>query len=297
MFVEHLDKLILRIIFCGIFLLFFYLCRYAHQIFYWNLWGRIKEDNDFPMNPVKALCFHSRIVGLGIIFSTTVIDLDRGLLLAIFGLVIRLALCILIYFASLFVAENIVLCNFDPAREIVKNKNLSYGIIQFSHSIVVALVISRVFTVADDSIAHLALFWLYSMVALGFSMKLYSYYTKFSFNELLGKKKITLAISYSGYLGGCAFLVNSTLQEMSMEIINYAQLVILKLLLIALIFPLFIIGVKRVFFGAHNDPGHISDTGYGLDIGYGVYEGALFFTSSVMTVVIIDQVFFGVFYP
>ena len=299
MFTEHLDKLILRIILCGIFLIFFYLCRYIHWFFYPAIRRHIQKEFDLSMNSSHTLHYLSCLIGLGIVFTSIEINFDQGLLLAAAELFFRNILSIVIYFISLFIVESIALYDFNSFHEVVQKKNLSYGIIHFAQSLAIALVISKVFIATGESIAHLALLWLYSMVIFGVAIKFYKYYSKLSFNSLLDQRSTTLAISYSGYIGGCAFLINSTLQEMTMEILSYVQLLILKLLLISLIFPLFIMGIKKVFF--LKDYKKLSkDSGFMLEkpvLGYGVYEGILFFSSSIMTVVIIDQVFFGIFYP
>ena len=299
MFEEQADKLILRVIFCILFIAILYLYKYIH----WILFPASKEQmykKHYPaLNSADTIHYLSRIVGFGIVFTHIHISLEQGIFLALFDLIFRSVLAFVVYLISLLVAEGIAVPNYSYYDEIVNRKNLSYGVIHMAHSISLAFVIREVFVVGGGSLILLLFLWLYVNVAFGFAIRLFRYYSKLSFDALLAKKNMALSISYFGYLLGCAFLINSALPRVGLQVSEYLQLAILKLLLTILILPLLLVGVKRVFL--FQEHGRVRGE-YPFDlerpeVGYGIYEGIIFLTAALLTVVITGQMLFGVFYP
>ena len=189
--------------------------------------------------------------------------------------------------------------NFTYSDEITKRKNLCYGVIHFAHSISLALFIREVFVVAHHSLVRLLFLWLYSNVAFGLAIKFFHSYSKLPFNKLVSEKNMALGLSYSGYVSGCALLINSSLSKMDSPISEYPQHISLKILLTVLIFPIFIIGLKKVFlFQDYTRIG--SESSFDPEkpeLGYGLYEGVIFLTASLLTTVLTGHLLLGIFYP
>lgn len=295
MFKEHLDKLILRIFFCVLCLAMLYLYRYLHRLLFPIAKQQMSQRFYPSVNSADTIHYISRIIGFGIIFSQIEINLARGMLFAAMYLFFQSFLVFLIYLVTLAVGESIALYNFTYADEIAKRKNLCYGIIHLAQSVALALIVKEVFVVANHSLPLLLFLWLYASVTFGVAIKLFRYYSKLSFNQLVIQKNMALALSYSCYILGCTLLINSAFPRTIVHIGASLQLVGTKILLTALIFPLFIVGVKKVFLlQDHTDYGFNTEN---PEIGYGIYEGVIFLTSSLLTIVITNQVFFGKFYP
>ncbi|MCY4645061.1 MAG: hypothetical protein OXB88_10625 [Bacteriovoracales bacterium] len=300
-FEQQLKELALRIFFCGLFLglLFFY--KYIHRFFFYGVGPKMSQKFYPSVNSADTVHYFSRILGFSIVFSSVQIYLLGGVVITIAPLFFRSLIIFLIYFVSLSISESIAFYQFTYEDEISKRKNLCYGVIHLCQSIALAFVIKRVIIVSDfflplgESFGWLFFLWLYASVIFGLAIKLFSSYSKLPFNKLVMEKNMALGISYSGYILGCALLVNSSLLKKTTDITMYLQTVGLKTLLIILILPLFIIGVKKVFlFRDHS--GISGEYEFDLqrpEIGYGLYEGAIFLASSLMTTVIVDQIFFG----
>ena len=190
----------------------------------------------------------ARILSFGIVFSYIHINLEHGILFAFLHLLFQSLLVFVIYLGSLAISESISLYNFTYSDEITKRKNLCYGVIHFANSISLALIMREVFVVAHHSLVRLLFLWLYSNVAFGLAIKFFHSYSKLSFNKLVSEKNMALGLSYSGYVFGCALLINSAITKMDSPISEYFQHISLKILLTVLIFPIFIIGLKKFFF-------------------------------------------------
>ena len=300
MFEEQLDKLILRILFCGVFVAILYAYRAIHRFLHPLASGKGSQKFYPSLNSADTFHYLSRIIGFGVIFSYVHINLEQGIWFAVVDLLFQAALLFLVYLVSLFIASSVSLYEFTYEDEIGKRKNLCFGVVHFAQSISLALVVREIFAVANHSLVLLLFIWLYASVAYGLAIKLYRYYSKLSFNKLLAQKNMALGLSYSGYLLGCALLVNSALPKMSVELSESLQLVAFKILLTALIFPLFIIGIKKAFLLQEYTGSRRSEYEFDPErpeLGYGLYEGIVFLTSSLLTVVVTKQIFFGLFYP
>ena len=298
MFEEQLDKLILRITFCGLFIAILWLYKYVYHLFYLSPKKQMSKNFYPSLNSSDTIHYMARILGFGIVFSYIHINLEHGILFAFAHLLFQSFLVFVIYLSSLALSESIALYNFTYSDEITKRKNLCYGVIHFAHSISLAIIIREVFEVAHHSLLRLLFLWLYSNVTFGLAIKLYHSYSKLSFNKLVSQKNMAIGLSYSGYILGCALLISSALTQTDAPIDEYLQLISLKILLTVLIFPIFIVGLKKVFlFKDHT--GIESESSFDPEepeIGYGLYEGVVFLTASLLTTVLTGHLLLGIFY-
>lgn len=273
--------------------------KYAHRFLYPSVKDQIFKKFYPSVNSADTLHLISRIIGFSIIFTYLNIDLTNGMLVAVADTVFQGILILVLYLVSLFIGESITLYNFTYEDEIGKRKNLSYGVICFSLSISIAFILRVVLETANHSLVLLLFLWLFSIVLFGFCIKLFKYFSKLTFNKLVTQKNMALAFSFSGFVLGSAILINSSMSRSIYSIPNYIQLVFLKILLTFILFPLFLIGIKRVFL-LQNETGERGNKMLNPDnpeIGFGVYEGSLFLSSALLTAVVSGQIMFGVFYP
>jgi len=108
------------------------------------------------------------------------------------------------------------------------------------------------------------------------------------------QKNIGLSVSYSGFLMGNTILLNAAFSHEHHDISSYCIQVILKVLLGALIIPIFRFGIGYIF---RITPTVASDESNNLHLGEGIYEGALFLTCAFLASIIIGQIHFGTIYP
>ncbi|CBW27672.1 putative membrane protein [Halobacteriovorax marinus SJ] len=298
---ELFDKLILRIVFtlflCGI--LFLY--KYAHSFLYPSSRTQIFKRFFPSKNSADTIHLFSRLIGIGIILSEFYFTMSDKFYLVLIDFFVHATLVSFIYLISIYIIESIVLYNFEYHDEIIKRKNMSYALISFSNAIAVAYILKGVSSVSQSSIIILLFLWLLSMVLLGFSTKSYSLISKLSFNRLLVQKNLAVGISYLGFIWGWALVINASFDHELLNIKWYSIHVILKLILALLIIPIFRSGLIFIFklqddFNiANKSKTNTSDSS--AEIGYGVYEGAIFFTSCFLTTVITGNINFGNFYP
>ncbi|OUR96218.1 hypothetical protein A9Q84_07620 [Halobacteriovorax marinus] len=298
---ELFDKLILRIVFtlflCGI--LFIY--KYAHSFLYPSSRTQIFKRFFPSKNSSDTIHLFSRLIGIGIIFSEFYFTMSDKFYLTLIDFFIHATLVSFIYLISIYIIESIVLYNFEYHDEIIKRKNMSYALISFANATAVAYIIKGVSSVSKSSVIILLFLWLLAMVLLGFSTKTYSLISKLSFNRLLVQKNLAVGISYLGFIWGWTIIINSAFDHELENIKWYTIYVILKILLALIIIPIFKIGLAFIFKlqDDFNSPGKegVSNEDGSAEIGYGVFEGSIFFTACYLTTVITGNINFGNFYP
>lgn len=294
---ETLDRLLIRIIFTLFICLAMVLYKYAHVIFYPSGKKQILKKIYPSENYVDTLHIFSRLLGVAIIFSTLEFNEYIGISISLVHFIIWSLIGFSLYLISIYICESIIFYNFEYTDEVLKKKNPAYGIVSFANAICLALITKNIFKEADNSLVILIIFWLFSMVLYGFSTKLFKYVSKLSFNSMMIQKNLGLGVSYAGFLFGNAVIINAAFSHEHHDITSYLVQVILKILLAFLIHPLFRVGIQYIF-KVHDD--HSEDPNVNqvlIHLGSGVYMGAIFLTSSLLTSIIIGQIHFGTIYP
>jgi len=297
---ELFDKLIIRLVFTGFICLMLFLYKYAHSFLYPSSRHQMFKRFFPSKNSSDTLHLFSRLIGIGIIFSEFYFNMSDGPLLALLDFFLQSIFACALYLGSIYIIESIVLYNFEYQDEIIKRKNIPYALISFSHSIGLAYILKTVLAVAQTQFIMLIFLWLFAIVLVGFATKTYSTISKLSFNRLLVQKNMAVGISYLGFLWGWILIISSSLNHALVEVKWYTIQVILKILLSLIIIPIFRNGLIWIFKVQDDLVQETKEKNNELiqaEFGYGVYEGALFFTSSFLTTVITGNVNFGTFYP
>jgi hypothetical protein len=131
--------------------------------------------------------------------------MSEGFLYALLDFFLEAVIGFIVYLASIYILESIVLFNFEYQDEVLKRKNYAYAIISLTHSLGLAYVLKIVLAVSNHSVIMLIFLWLFSIVLIGFATKSYSIISKLPFNRLLVQKNLGLAFSYLGFLLGLDF--------------------------------------------------------------------------------------------
>ena len=255
----------------------------------------------FPSkNSSDTIFLFARILGIGIVFSEFSFYMSDGFVAALLDFFIRAVIVIIMYLVYNYIIEGIVLYNFEYNDEVVKRKNMSYSLVSLAHSLGSAFILKSVLSVSQSSIIYLFFLWLFSIVLLGFATKTFSIMSQLEFNRLLIQKNMAVSFSYMGFLMGWSILISSAMSHQLQEVKWYTIQVVLKLLLSLIILPIFIKGIKWIFKIQDDLKEQRTEKGKAVnevEIGYGIYEGIIFFTCCFLTIVITGQINFGTFYP
>lgn len=178
---------------------------------------------------------------------------------------------------------------------------MSYAIVSFSIAVCIAILIRKVVIESEFSIILLVMFWLYALVLFGLCIKMYRFSSRLKFNQLMIQKNLGLAFSFSGYLFGINTIILTAFNQEHLDIKRYAVQVTLSVLLSLIIFPIFQKGIKLIFkiqedLTSQESPYLLNEVET-PETGYGIYEGILFYSSALLTSVIVGQVQFGIIYP
>lgn len=298
---ELFDKLTLRFVFTLFICLMLFLYRYVYYLFYPSIRSQMFRKFTPSKNSAETLHFFSRLIGIGIVFSEYHFSLDQGFIFAVMDFFLQAISGFILYILSLYTVDSIVLYNFEYHDEVVKRKNTSYSLIGLAHALGVAMVLKVILSTSGTSLVMLIFLWLFSLVLIGFATKTFTLMSKLSFNRLLVQKNLAVGISYFGFFLGWSLIIASSLNEPLNEIKWFSIQTILKILLSLIILPVFTWGIKTIFFLEDDLDKLVKSEGQqdntSVEIGYGVYEGATFFTACFLTIVITGRIHFGEFYP
>jgi len=291
---EIFDKLLIRILFTGFICIALFLYKYAHTIFYPSKKKQILKKIYPSENPVDTLHIFSRLIGVSLIFSTLEFNEYIGVFISSFHFFVWGIIGFVLYLLSIWIMESIIFYNFEYKDEVLKKKNMAYGIVSFILSICLAYIIRTIFKEAETSLVILVILWLFALVIFGFSTKLYKYISSLTFNSLMIQKNIGMSLSYAGFLIANTVLICSAFSHEHHDITSYCIQVILKVLLGALIIPIFRFSISYIFRISKHLSAEETDK---LHMGQGIYEGALFITCAFLASIIIGQIHFGTIYP
>lgn len=292
---ELFDKLIIRVAFTVYLCILLIVYKYAHSLLYPSTRQQMFKKFYPSKNGPQSLHFFGRILGIGIIFSSIQFDISHGLFSSFFENLIIGFVAFSFYLGSIYIMESIILFNFDFSDEVLKRKNLTFGIISFSIAISLAVILKTVLAGSSTSLITMLFMWMFAIVILGFSSKAFKFISKQPFNRLIIQKNISVALSHSGFMFGVALIISRAFEQSANNIQTYSVMVILQILLSVIILPLIRTGIIYVFQLQDEDksPPEMQDPPWG----YGLFEGVVLLTSCLLTSVITGQIEFGTFYP
>lgn len=278
-----------------------FLYKYVHGSVHPSSRTQILKKFSPLKNAADTIHLFSRLIGLGIIISEFYFSMSKGIGYAIFDFFLQATIAFVIFMASTFVIESIVLYNFEYNDEVIRRKNISYATITFSNSLGIAYLLKTVLMVSEHSIIYLVFLWLFSLVILGFACKSYKYVSKLSLQKLVVQQKISIALSYTGFFWGWVVIISSSLNHQLEDMSSYSIQVLLKVLLALIVYPIILKGLHWVF--RIQEIEFKTDEKEHLELeenelqSYGIYEGAMFFTTCFLTSVITGHIHYGTFYP
>ncbi|MBL7665740.1 MAG: hypothetical protein JNM93_11455 [Bacteriovoracaceae bacterium] len=292
---EIFDRLFIRIFFTIFICVLLWGYRYIHAYIYRDEKKQILKSLFLTNNPASTLHFFSRLIGIALIFSTLGFDETSGIFVSLFHFFIWGTISFALYLTSIYIVESILFYNFEFVDEVIKRKNLTYAIISFFQCVSISFLVRTVVEQSEGSLIILIMLWLFALVLFGFSSKLYTYVSVYTFNRNMLQKSLSLAYSYSGFILGITIIITTALEQEHYDITSYGFEAILRILLSLIIYPLFKAGINYVYnIRVENQ---VDNSGHDTDYSYGVYEGGLFLTTALLTSLIVGKISFSSIYP
>jgi|GEM_PF-644183 len=313
---QLIDKLLIRIVFTILICLTLVLYKYLHSIFYPSSRRQLFKNFYPEKNMADTIHLFGRILGVGIIMSEFNFSLNFGLGMAIYDLIVSSAIVFIIYLSSLYVLESVMLSHYEYAEEILKKKNMAYGLCCFGNAVATAFLAKVILSISKDSLIMLVILWLFSMVMTGFAVKTYDLISKLPFHKLMYQKNVAIGLAYCGFIWGQTIIICNALNHELIEIKIYSLNFLVKITLSALIFPLLkkaiqiiyqlreaesemTISGREAYLEADNAQITIAaqNAQENIQPGRGLFEGIVLMTAAYLTTVITGHVDFGSFYP
>ena len=177
---EIFDRLIVRILLVFFVSALFLVYKYAHFLFYPTTRRQISKVFDPSENPADTIHLFSRITGLAIVLSALNFDETGGFFLSLFHFITWGFLNSIIYLISIYLMESIILYHFEYKDEVLKKKNIVFGVVSMTHAISLSFVIREIIKQSENSFIILLILWLMSIVILGFTGKYFSFISNFA---------------------------------------------------------------------------------------------------------------------
>ena len=250
-------------------------------------------------NPADTLHLFSKILGLAIVLSGFMFNLNDGIPLAMLDFFIHATVACFYYSVSLYVIDGIVLYNFEYKDEILKRKNFAYAIVFLGHCISVGLLIKMVVSVVKESLILLVFLWALGMVFLGVASRIFSILSRFSFNKFMIQMNFGVALSYLGLIFGLTMIITAAIDHPLVDVESFSIEAILKLILSLIILPIFMKGLVLILRiqQPFKEDDEINSEPMLSHLGYGIYEGGLFMISCYLTGLVTEHILFGTYYP
>jgi len=278
-----------------------YLYRYAHIFIFPSSKQHILKGFSPTHNATETLLIFSRILGLALIYSDFHFNMSQGIFYALLNFFLSSILIFFSYLISLYLIESIILYNFEYVDEIHKRKNFAYAIVNSANALAIAYVLKMIVHSFQDSFILFLFLWLLGIIFLGVACKCFTLISKMPFNRLVFQRHTSVALSYLGHLLAASLIIGSAFNTPYKEMKWYLIDIVMKVLMGLLIYPLLLWGITLVL-RISNVKGVFEDFAtneayYEPELGYGIYEGLLFFTCGLLTMLITGQINFGTFYP
>ncbi len=291
---ELLDKVIIRLVFTVFICLILVIYRYAHALLYPSARNQFLKQMIPSKNSADTIHMFARILGMAIIMSEFYFYMSDGVWVALLEFSVMSTASFITFLASIYIAESIVLYNFEYSDEVLKRKNVSYAMISFSMVLGLAYIIKTAAAVSKDSPVIFLFIWLFAIVLFGFATKSYSFFSKLPFGRLVIQKNLAIALSYSGFIWGWTIIIAGAINHPLTDIKWYLIQSVIKILLSIIILPIFQRGIVKIFkIVPSNEDSSLEDP----EIGDGVYEGIAFLAACLLTSIITGNILFGTFYP
>lgn len=301
---ELFDKLLLRFILTLLLCFIIFIYYIVHRLVHYRTWQSLFKKFDPAHNMAESLYFFSRIIGIGIIFSSNYFHLEHGLAFGLLAIFLHTFLQLILFVLATYIIQSVILYNFEYHDEIYRRKNMSYSTICFFVSLGTAIILKNIIILSNQSLIILLFLWSLSAVLFGIAAKLFRFISPLPVNQLIIQKNMALAYSFSGYAISVAIIIISAFNQEFTDIEHYSLQVTLKILLSIIILPLFYRGLiwglniqhdrnLLILSNSEQTETILHDT----PAAYGLFEGVLLVTAALLTSVVTGHILLGDFYP
>ncbi len=295
---ELIDKLAIQCLFLLIIFIIGFIFNYTYSFFYTEQ-RLLTLKNFYPSkNSPHSIHFFSRFFSLLFILGSININIGSSLLFSLLYFAFIAILLFGLFLASLYILDSITLYNFEFDVEILSKKNYSYALISASNSIAVAFLLKNISLISFDSIINLIFIWLFSIMLIGFSIKLFPYVFNQSLNRHVVQKNLSISLTYMGFILGNSLAITSCFPKIQLSLEWYSIHIITSALLLIMVISFIFFAMKKTLRIKQDYKGDlIEETDVEPEVGNGVYNGISYFTACYVAIIVINHIQFGSFYP
>lgn len=295
---ELIDKLAIQFIFLFLILGLTFLYNYLYSFFYTEQ-HRFTLKSFYPSkNSPHTIHFFARFFSLLYILGSLHVTIEQNIMSELFYFAFMSIVLFILFSVSLYILDSITLYNFEFDAEIFTKKNYTYALISAGNSIAAGLLVNNIATISFGSLINTIFLWLFSMVLIGFSIKIFSYVFKQSINRHIIQQNLSISFTYAGFIIGNALAIVSCFPKVQLPLEKYSLHVITSSLLLILITSLIFYAIKKIFRIQEDYKGDLlEETDKEPEIGNGIYNGVSYFVSCYVAIIITEHINFGSFYP
>ncbi len=200
---------------------------------------KLKEELVKKDNFALALAVSGYYFGIVIAIGGAIVGDSAGLVddlidIFFYGIIAVIAMNI-----SMVINDKIILYKFDNVNARIVDRNAGTGIVEFGNYIAVGLIIYGAISGEGGTLVTAIVFWILGLASLIIASFIYNIITPYDVHEHIEKDNIAVGIAFSGMLIGIGNIVRFSIAgdftSWSENIINFAAIVILGLLLMPLI--------------------------------------------------------------
>jgi uncharacterized membrane protein YjfL (UPF0719 family) len=206
---EILDNFLASFFYILVSFFLFFLGKYMYQVLHKEI--NVSEELVEKDNVAFAVAYVGFFVGLIMIIGVTLSGESHGILEDVIDMLIYGILGIVLLNFSLFINDKIIFSQFKFSDEILRDKNIGSGVIEFANSVSVGLVLYGAISGEGGSVFTAVAFWFFGQALFIVTAKFYNIITPFDIHEHIEKDNVAVGFAFSGALIGMANIIGFAL--------------------------------------------------------------------------------------
>lgn len=171
----------------------------------------VREELVDKDNPAMAITLAGYVLGMALAIGGSLVGPNLTIRLAFYDLMIYGPLAIVLMICSHFIADKLILRQFDAVKEIVEDRNCGTGIIVAANHIAMGLIVYGAIA-GEGTLLTAFVFWLLGQVALIVATWFYSRILPFDIHKEIERDNVAAGVAFAGVLVATGNIVRFAIQ-------------------------------------------------------------------------------------
>lgn len=233
----YIDDISMAIIYLISIFILFALASWIYDLI--NSRFKLREELLVKDNFAIALSVTGYYFGLVIAIGGAIVGPSAGIIDDLIDIFFYGIVAIIAMNLSVFINDKIILYKFDNVKEIIEDRNVGTGVVEFGNYVASGLIIYGAISGEGGDLFTALVFWVLGIIALILAGIVYNLITPYDIHEHIEKDNIAVGIAFAGVLLGMGnivrFSISGDFTSWGENLINFLVIVIFGLALLPVI--------------------------------------------------------------